>query len=168
MHFRFYRGTGAGFLNLSSVDIYTRQVFFFFFFFLVRGPVYCRVCFSIHKLYPLDVVVTSSLSQGNQKCVQTLLARYPWGIQFLVENHWAGMNSGFPLFSRREILLTGLEWWRWSWDEQMGLQRPGDNSAVLGWTDPSRWSSPQYSLCFPPLTFHLLWRKNLVLCWRYS
>ena len=27
MHFRFYRGTRAGFLNLSRVDIWTRQVF---------------------------------------------------------------------------------------------------------------------------------------------
>ena len=27
MHFRFYRGTGASFLNLSRVDIWTRQVF---------------------------------------------------------------------------------------------------------------------------------------------
>ena len=120
MHFRFYRGTGADFLNLSRVDIWTRQVF------VGEGTWHCRVCHSVPDLYPLDAVVTSSLSRDNQKCVQTLLVRYPWGSPFLVENHWAGVNAGFPLSSGREILLTGLEWWRWTWDEQMGLQRPGD------------------------------------------
>ena len=93
---------------------------------LLRGPVHCRVCHSVPDLYPLDVVVTSSLSRDNQKCVQTLLVRYPQGSQFLVENHWARVNAVFPLSSGREILLTWIEWWRWSWDEQMGLQRPGD------------------------------------------
>ena len=81
---------------------------------LVRGPVHCRVCHSVPDLYLLDAVVTSSLSRDNQKCAQTLLARYPPGNQFLVDNHWAGVNAGFPLSSGREILITWLEWWRWS------------------------------------------------------
>ena len=102
--------------------------------FLVRGPVYCRVCCRVPDLYPLDAVVTSSLSRDNQKCVQTLLVRYPWGNQFLVENHGAGVNAGFPLSSRREILLTWLEWWRRSWYKQMGLQRPGDELSST-WVD---------------------------------
>ena len=72
------------------------------------------VCRRVPDLYPLDAVVTSSLSRDNQKCVQTLLVRYPRGNQFLVENHRAGVNAGFPLSSGREILLTWLEWWRWS------------------------------------------------------
>ena len=90
-----------------------------------------RVCRSVPDLYPLDAAVTSSFSRDNQKCVQTLLVRYPRGSQFLAENHWAGMNAGFPLFSGREILLTWLEWWRWSWDEQVELQKPGDEPSSI-------------------------------------
>ena len=52
MHFRFYRGTGADFLNLSRVDIWTRQVF------VGEGTWHCRVCHSVPDLYPLDAVVT--------------------------------------------------------------------------------------------------------------
>ena len=140
MHFRFYRGTRAGFLNLIRVDIWTRQVFV--------GEGTCASQGVSQRPWPLSTGCTSHLlpQSWQQKCVQTLLVRYPWGSQFLAENHWAGVNAGFPLFFKREILLTWLEWWRWSWDEQMGLQSQEMNSAVLGWTDPSRWSSPQYSL----------------------
>ena len=120
MHFRFYRGTGADFLNLSRVDIWTRKVFV--------GEGTCTLQGVSQRPWPLSTGCSShlSLSRDNQKCAQTLLARYPPGNQFLVENHWAGVNAGFPLSSGREILLTGIEWWRSSWDEQMGLQRPGD------------------------------------------
>ena len=120
MHFRFYRGTRAAFLNISTVDIWTRQVFL--------GERTCTLHGVSQSPWPLSTGCSChlSLSRDNQKCVQTLLVRYPWGNQFLVENHGAGVNAGFPLSSRREILLTWLEWWRWSWDEQMGLQRPGD------------------------------------------
>ena len=124
---------------------------------LMRGPVHCRVCCSIPDLYPLGAAVTSSLSRDKKNCVQTLLVRYPRGSQFLVENHWAGMNAGFPLFSRREILLTWLEWWRWSWDKQMGLQRPGDELNSTWMDRPiTMIQSSVFSLCFPPSTFHLL------------
>ena len=120
MHFRFYRGTGADFLNLSRVDIWARQVFL--------GEGTCTLQGVSQRPRPLSTGCSShlSLSRDNQKCAQTLLERYPLGNQFLVEKHWAGVNAGFPLSSGREILLTGLEWWRWTWDEQMGLQRPGD------------------------------------------
>ena len=118
--FQVLQGTAAGFLNLSSVDIWTRQVFV--------GEGTCTLQGVSQHLRPLSTGCSShlSLSCDNQKCAQTLLARYPPGNQFLVDNHWAGVNAGFPLSSGREILLTGLEWWRWTWDEQMGLQRPGD------------------------------------------
>ena len=108
MHFRFYRGTEAGFLNLSTVDIWTRQVFV--------GEGTCTLQGVSQHLRPLSTGCSShlSLSPDNQKCAQTLLARYPPGNQFLVDHHWAGVNAGFPLSSGREILLTGLEWWRWS------------------------------------------------------
>ena len=163
MHFRFYRGNGAGFLKLSTVDIWTRQVFV--------GEGTCTLQGVSQRPRPLSTGCSShlSLSHDNQKCAQTLLVRYPPGNQFLVDNHWAGVNAGFPLSSGRKILLTGLEWWRWTWDEQMGLQRPRDElSSTWGGTDASWWSSSQSSLCFPPSTFHLLWRKSLVLCWGYS
>ena len=128
MHFWFYRGTGADFLNLSRVDIWTRQVFV--------GEGTCELQGVSQRPRPLPSGCGSHLlPQSWQKnCVQALLPRYPRGRQFLVENHWAGMNAGFPLFSRREILLTWLEWWRWSWDEQMGLQRPGDEPSST-WVD---------------------------------
>ena len=114
LHFRFYRGTGADFLNLSRVDIWTRQVFV--------GEGTCTLQGVSQRPRPLSTGCSShlSLSRDNQKCAQTLLERYPLGNQFLVEKHWAGVNAGFPLSSGREILLTGLEWWRWSLDEQMG------------------------------------------------
>ena len=108
MHFRFYRGLQQAFSTLAALTFGPDKSL------LVRGPVHCRVCHSVPDLYPLDVVVTSSLSRDNQKCVQTLLVRYPQGSQFLVENHWARVNAVFPLSSGREILLTWLEWWRWS------------------------------------------------------
>ena len=118
--FQVLQGTGAGFLNLSRDDIWTRQVFV--------GEGTCTLQGVSQRPRPLSTGCSShlSLSRDNQKCVQTLLARYPPGNQFLIENHWAWVNAGFPLSSGREILLTGLEWWRWTWDEQMGLQRPGD------------------------------------------
>ena len=120
MHFRFYRGMRAAFLKLSRVEIWTRQVFV--------GEGTCTLQGVSQRPRPLSTGCSShlSLSRDNQKCVQTLLVRYPRGSQFLAENHWAGVNAEFPLSSEREILLTWLEWWRWSWDEQMGLQRPGD------------------------------------------
>ena len=106
MHFRFYRGTGADFLNLSRVDIWARQVFL--------GEGTCTLQGVSQRPRPLSTGCSShlSLSRDNQKCAQTLLERYPLGN--LVEKHWAGVNAGFPLSSGREILLTGLEWWRWS------------------------------------------------------
>lgn len=81
MHFRFYRGTRAGFLNLSRVDIWTRQVF------VGEGPVHHRACHSIPDLYPLGAAATSSLSRDKKT-----VSRHCWrdiltGSQFLVENH---------------------------------------------------------------------------------
>ena len=151
MHFRFYRGTGASFLNLSRVDIWTRQVF------VDEGT--CALQGVLQHPWPLPTGCSSHLlPQSWQKnCVQALLPRYPRGRQFLVENHWAGMNAGFPLFSRKEILLTWLERWRWSWDEQMGLQRPGDELNSTWMDRPvTMIQSSVFSLCFPPSTFHLL------------
>ena len=139
MHFRFYRGSRAGFLNLSKVDIRTRQVFV-----------------------------------GEGTCTLPGVSQHPpWWDTFRETSSW--------------LRTTELEWM------QVFLCLPGENcsspglrgggraemsrrdcrdqemnSSVLGWTDPSQWSSPQSSLCFPPSTFHLLWRKNLVLCWGYS
>ena len=151
MHFRFYRGTGADFLNLSRVDIWTRQVFV--------GEGTCTLQGVSQSPWPLSTGCSShlSLSCDNQKCVQTLLERYPLGNQFLVENHWAGVNAEFPLSSGREILLTGLEWWRGTWDEQMGLQRPGDElSSTWGDWPVTMIQSSMFSLCLLPSTFHLL------------
>ena len=119
MHFRFYRGTGVDFLNHSRVDIWTRQVFV--------GEGTCTLQGVSQRPRTLSTGCSSHLlPQSWQPKMCPDRERYPLGNQFLVEKHWAGVNAGFPLSSGREILLTGLEWWRWTWDEQMGLQRPGD------------------------------------------
>ena len=67
MHFRFYRGTGASFLNLSRVDIWTRQVF------VDEGT--CALQGVSQRPWPLPTGCSSHLlPQSWQKnCVQTLL-----------------------------------------------------------------------------------------------
>ena len=79
MHFRFYRGTGASFLNLSRVDIWTRQVF------VDEGT--CALQGVLQHPWPLPTGCSSHLlPQSWQKnCVQALLPRYPRGRQFLWE-----------------------------------------------------------------------------------
>ena len=61
MHFRFYRGAGAGFLNLSRVDIWTRQVFV--------GEGTCTLQGVLQSPWPLSTGCSShlSLSHDNQK-----------------------------------------------------------------------------------------------------
>ena len=162
MHFRFYRGLEQAFSTLAALTFGPDKSL------LVRGPVHCRVCHSVPDLYPLDAVVT----YPSVVTTKNVSRRCWWGI--------LGEASSW-------LRITGLEWM------QSFLCLPGEkysspglsggggaemsrwdcrdremNSAVLGGTDPSLWSSSQSSLCFPPSTFHLLWRKSLVLCWGYS
>ena len=162
MHFRFYRGLEQAFSTLAGLTFGPDKSL------LVRGPVHCRVCHSVPDLYPLDAVVTYP-SVVTTKYVSR---RCWWGI--------LGEASSW-------LRITGLEWM------QSFLCLPGEkysspglsggggaemsrwdcrdqemNSAVLAWTDQLQWSSSQPSPCFPPSTFHLLWRRNLVLCWGYS
>ena len=123
----------AGFLNLSTVDIWTRQVF------PGEEPVHCRVCCSIPDLYPLDAVVTAPLNYDNQKCVQSL-PDVLWGqpLNPRVENHWAGVRAellcslGLSFQERNAHHLGssgggGTEMSRWD-------GRPGDELTSI-WVD---------------------------------
>ena len=161
MHFRFYRGTGADFLNLSRVDIWARQVFL--------GEGTCTLQGVSQRPQPLSTGCSShlSLSRDNQKCAQTE-RDILWETSSWLRNTGLEWMQGFLCLLGEKYSSPGLsggggpEMSRWDCrDQEM-------NSAVLGGTDPSRWSSSQSSLCFHPSAFHLLWRKSLVLCWGYS
>ena len=113
---------------------------------LMRGPVHCRVCCSIPDLYPLGAAVTSSLSRDkktvSRHCCQDILGEDSSWLR-TTELEWM---QGFLCFPGKKFSSPGLrdgggaEMNRWDCrDQEM-------NSTALGWTDPSRWSSPQCSL----------------------
>ena len=141
MHFRFYRGTGASFLNLSRVDIWTRQVF------ADEGT--CALQGVLQHPWPLPTGCSSHLLP--QSWQKKTVSRHCWWDILGEASSWLRTTElewmqGFLCFPGEKYSSPGLsdgggaEMNRWDCrDQEM-------NSTVLGWTDPSRWSSPQYSL----------------------
>ena len=85
-------------------------------------------------------------------------ARCPWGSQLLIENHWAGVNSGlfwslWLCLPREKYLSPGLRWWRWSWDEQVGLEIQEDQRISICVDRPQ---SPSFFFFFREPVLNLL------------